>query len=287
MACAVFGMACLPAFSVRAAEIPEQSGLVRDYAGLFDSGQERDLEEAASQVKDKVGFDVAIVTTEDAEGSTAQEWADRVYEDGGFGTGSDHSGILYLIDMDNRELVFSTEGKAIRIFTDQRLDAMLDRVYEEVQYGDYEASARVFLEDAQYYGLQGIESGQYNYDTETGAVSRYKSIRWYELLMALAVSGVVAGGAAATVKKQYRMETNTSQLAGFHMAYRANSQFEFGDRTDKLIDTFVTTSLVAAGAAAAGAAAASRNRRGSRPAGRSSVHHSSGGRTHGGASRRF
>lgn len=275
----VFG-AALPVYAF---DIQKEDGRsVYDYAGLFDEEQVRELEDEAARARNETDLDVVIVTTPDAEGKSAQEFADDAYDEGGFGQGNDYSGILYLIDMDNRELALSTCGEAIRIFTDRRIDAMLDEMTEAAQR-DLGESAVVFLKEVRYYCGRGIQSDQYNYDTETGAVSVYRSIRWYEVLLAAVVSAVVAGGAVMTVKKQYRMEADTRQTANFNMAYRADSQFKYGNETDRLVGTFVTTSLIAAGAAAAAAGA----RRGSSMSGRSSTHHSGGGRTHGGGSRKF
>ncbi len=273
--------------TVYGAEIRKEDGRsIYDYAGLFDEDQVRQLEEKAARVKKDAKFDVVIMTTLDAEGKKSQAYADDAYDTGGFGVGNDHSGILYLIDMDNRELTFSTAGTAIRLFSYERVETMLDHVYEYVSDGDYEESAAGFLEDVQTYAAAGIVSGQYNYDTETGRVSVHRSIRWYELLMAAAVSAIVAGGAVVTVKNQYKMETDERQLANANMVYRADSQFDFADKNDVLIDTFVVTSLIAAGAAAAAGRSGSGRNGGMGP--RSSpTHHSSGGRVHGGGSRKF
>lgn len=285
--CGVLLLFCSGPEAVYGAEIRKEEGrAVYDYAELFDEDQVRQLEDQAARVKQDVKFDVVIMTTLDAEGKESQAYADDAYDAGGFGVGSDHDGILYLIDLDNRELTFSTAGTAIRIFSYERVETMLDHVYEYVSDGDYAESAAVFLKDVQTYAAEGILSGQYNYDTETGRISVHRSIRWYEMLLAAAVSAIVAGGAAAAVKRQYRMETDERQLANANMVYRADSQFEFSDKNDVLIDTFVVTSLIAAGAAAA-AGRGNSGRRGGMGPRSSPTHHSSGGRVHGGGSRRF
>ncbi len=265
-------------------EVLASSGHIYDEAGLFTGDEAEKLEKSAQEVSDETGIDVVVVTTDDAQGKDSQEYADDFYDAGGFGKGRDYSGILYLIDMDNRELTLSTSGGAIRIFTDSRIDTILDHVYAEVADGDYAASAEVFLEDVGYYVQAGIVSGQYNYDTETGEISVHRSISVSEFLLAAGVSLIVAGIAARSVVRQYNMEENAQQIANHNMAYRADSKFTYDVCNDSLIDKFVTTAVIAA---AASRTASRSSHSSSHSSGRSSTHHSSSGRSHGGGSRRF
>lgn len=258
---------------------------VYDMADLFSSSMEADLEDEIGSAREDLGFDIVVVTTEDAEGRGTQDYADIFYEEGQFGIGSDRSGILFLIDMDNRELTLSTDGKAIRIFTDGRIQQILDDVYEGASDGDFEASAWAFLDDVKEYGRDGIVSGQYNEDGETGRISVYRSIRWYEILFALAVAGFVAGGACQSVKKQYNMEPDDRQRNNLNMAYRAESRFAYDISTDNLINKYVTSRAIPK--ETNGSSSGSRSRSGGSSSRRSTTHRSSSGRSHGGGSRKF
>ncbi len=266
------------------AEAWAAAGHIYDDAWLFTDREAEELEKAAAEVSDETGLDVVIVTTDDAQGKDSQEYADDFYDAGGFGKGRDYSGILYLIDMDNRELTLSTSGEAIRIFTDSRIETMLDHVYAEVSDGDYAASAEVFLEDVGYYVQAGIVAGQYNYDTETGQISVYRRITLSEFLLAAGIALIVAGIASRNVVRQYNMEENAQQIANHNMAYRADSKFTYDVSRDSLIDKFVTTAIIAAAASSASRSSHSSSHSSSS---RSSTHHSSSGRSHGGGSRRF
>ncbi len=295
--CLAFALlVCLSAFSVASygaegtASSKEggRSGEMRVYdeAGLFTEPEIRNYEAAIGELRESLDFDVVLVTTEDAEGRTGQEYADEFYDYGGFGEGSGHDGILFLIDMDNRELAFSTFGKAMRIFTDARIEEMLDHVYEGAEKDDFAASAEAFLEDVEYYGEKGIPGGQYNYDQETGAVSRHKSIRWYEALFAFAVSGIVAVGACLNVKKEYAMEADERQINGANMAYRADCQFEFQSVTDPILDKRITSRVIPRTTNYSSGSRSSSSSS-SRSGTRTTTHRSSSGRSHGGGSRRF
>lgn len=258
---------------------------VYDDAGLFTAAQIEAFEETIAQYRKELGVDIVVLTTDDAQGKDGQSYADDYYEAGGFGKGSKKSGILFLIDMDNRELVLSTDGECIRIFTDARIESILDDTYEGAVEGDYAASVEAFLEDARYYVKKGIVAGQYNYDTETGAISVYKSIRWYEALLAFAVSFIVAGGACLNVKRQYKMEPTSSQKNNLNMAYRADSKFAFYDRNDVMVNSYVTTQVIPKKTTSSGGRSSGGGSRSSST--RSSTHRSSSGRSHGGGSRRF
>ena len=258
---------------------------VYDMAELLTDQEEEAFEAEIARQRKDLNFDIVVVTIEDAGGKGSQDYADYNYEVAGFGNGSGHDGILLLIDMENRELVLSTEGRAIRIFTDERIETMLDHIYEGASDGDFSSSVEAFLEDTEYYGEKGIPSGQYNYDTETHAVSVHKSIRWYEALLAAGVSAFVAATACLTVKHQYEMKEAPGQTRNLNMAYRADCRFAYDNESDVLINKFVTSQAIPR------STGGSHNQGGSfgggSSAGRSSTHHSASGRSHGGGSRKF
>lgn len=264
---------------------PEESEISRrrvyDMAQILDAAYVDQAEGVIADYQEKYQLDIVIVTSEDTEGKTATAYADDFYEAGGFGQGSGKDGILFLVDMDNRELVFSTEGKAIRIFTDERIESMLDHVYEGASKGDYTASTDAFLADVEQWCKAGIPGGQYNYDTETGKVSMHKSIRWYEALLALGISVFTAGSVCAAIKRQYGMEQDQRQVRNLNMAYRSEARFAYNSQKDQFIDKFVTTQRIPrnTGRGSGGGGHSSP--------GRSSTHTSSSGRSHGGGSRKF
>lgn len=275
----------MPTVSVCAAEVPRPEAAdgvrVYDLADILDDSREKEFEKQIREYREQYRLDMVVVTTDDALGKSTTKYADDFYDVNEFGVGKDRDGILFLIDMDNRELTFSTEGRAVRIFTDERLEDMLDGVYEKASEGGYEACVDTFLADAARYCRAGIAGNQYNYDTETGKVSVHKSIRWYEALMALGISGFTAGFACLAVKRQYAMEEDERQIRNLNMAYRTEARFVYDDQSDRLVNKFVTSRVIPRSTSGGGHGG------GLSSAGRSSTHTSSAGRTHGGASRKF
>lgn len=258
---------------------------VYDMADLFTDREIADMETDIANRSKTTKLDLVVVTTEDAEGKTTQQFADDFYDQGDFGFGNEKDGVLFLIDMDHRQLTLSTAGRGIRLLTDSRIENILDAVYEGASQDDFVDSVYQFLEQVSYYHEKGIESNQYNYDTATGAVSRYKSIRWYEVLLALAVSGFTGLAACAGVVNQYGMKKEKRQAENYLMAYRADCDFNFHNQTDDLINKFVTTALIARSMNNRGGPGGGLG--GGSIGGRSSTHMSGGGRSHGGGSRGF
>lgn len=255
---------------------------VFDQAGLFSEDETAELESEIERLRGQMNMDVVLVTADYAGGKTAEEYADDFYDEGGFGSGKDASGVLFLIDMDNRELYISTCGAMIRFLTDERIDSMLDRAIGDVASGAYGSAAEQLLADMEYWYRKGIPGGQYNYDAETGTVSRYRSIRWYEALAAVIAAAVCAGGACLSVKQEYAMKRQRRQASNYMLAYRANARFALQDPRDVIINSFVTQRIIprtTSGGSRGGGRGGS--------SGRSTTHRSSSGRSHGGGGRRF
>ena len=102
----------------------------------------KQLSGQAQTLSEKMKMEAVIVTTEENSDS-AQVFADGFYTEGGFGTGSEPFGNLFLIDMDNRELyIRPTE---IRYMTDSRIEDVLDDVYGYASDADYYRAASAFL----------------------------------------------------------------------------------------------------------------------------------------------
>lgn len=255
---------------------------VYDQAGLWNQEEISRLESRIRELRDQMKMDVVLVTTSDALGKTSRDYADDFYDQGGFGTRKDYSGVLYLIDLDNRELYISTSGAMIRFLTDSRIGETLDHGYDLAVAGDYKGVADSFLTDTGAWYRKGIPGGQYNYDPETGKISRYRRISLLEAVIALAVAAGSATLVCMNVKKEYAMEAVRSQASNFLMAYRADCQFALHNQHDNLVNSFTTQAIIP------------RPQSTGRPGGssfggggRSSTHTSSGGRTHGGGGRRF
>lgn len=258
---------------------------VFDEAGLFTDQEKEELQGVILSASEEIGMDLGVLTTEDTSGMTTERFADDFYEENGLGTGSDHSGALCVIDMDNRQLYISTEGDMIRYLTDDRIESIQDNAIGYVGDGEYARGASVVLEDIRSYVAAGIVDGQYNYDRDTGEVDVYrkKSITFFEALIAILAAGGLAVLPCVSTVKQYKMESEKRQALNFHMAYRGASAFAFTQTNDFFINKMVSQRRINQNVSGGG----SGRPGGGSSVGRSTVHRSSGGRTHGGGGRGF
>ena len=79
-------------------------------------------------------------------------YADDFYDSGNFGYDGPHgTGVLFLIDMDNREIYISTCGDSIYYLTDARIETILDAAFDYVSNGQYYDAAKKFLSLAVTY----------------------------------------------------------------------------------------------------------------------------------------
>ena len=250
--------------------VAAQVGNVYDDAGLLTDSERQALDEKITSLSEETGWNIYAVTTEDARGKTAMAYADDFFDEH---SPDQEDGVALLIDMDNREIVLSTCGIAIRYLTDARIDAILDDAYNDVSAGDYADCLNTMLDGVARYYDAGIPSGQYNYDTETGRVSVYRSIEPMELVIAIILAVGSGVSVYLFVAARYRLKFET-----YHYPSRENSDVSLKVREDRFINQTTTHRRIQTETSGGG---------GGHSSGRSSTHTSSSGRSHGGGSRRF
>ena len=234
-------------------------------------------------------MDVVIVSAYADEERSAEEYADDYYDYGGFGAGKKASGVLLLYYMDGPgqpggECYISTAGTMINMLTDERIESILDDVYGDLGNRDFTGATEHFLEDVKVYVKEGVESGQYTYDRDTGEIVRYHSIRLYEVAIAVVIAGILAGSVCLDIKKRYAMKQSSREVSNSLQAYRADCAFCFSVAGDKMVNKYVRSVPIPRNTSSG---SGGRGHSGSSSAGRSTIHTSSSGRSHGGGGRRF
>ena len=262
---------------------------VFDQAGLFSETEIIQLEEKIAQCRKSTKMDVVIVSAYADGERSAEEYADDYYDYGGFGAGKKASGVLLLYYMDGPgqpggECYISTAGTMINMLTDERIESILDDVYGNLGNRDFAGATECFLEDVKVYVKEGVESGQYTYDRDTGEIVRYHSIRLYEVAIAMVIAGILAGSVCLDIKKRYAMKQSSREVSNSLQAYRADCAFHFSVAGDKMINKYVRSIPIPRNTSSG---SGGRGHSGSSSAGRSTIHTSSSGRSHGGGGRRF
>ena len=262
---------------------------VFDQAGLFSETEIIQLEEKIAQCRKSTKMDVVIVSAYADEERSAEEYADDYYDYGGFGVGKKASGVLLLYYMDGPgqpggECYISTAGTMINMLTDERIESILDDVYGDLGNRDFAGATEHFLEDVKVYVKEGVESGQYTYDRDTGEIVRYHSIRLYEVAIAMVIAGILAGSVCLDIKKRYAMKQSSREVSNSLQAYRADCAFCFSVAGDKMVNKYVRSVPIPRNTSSE---SGGRGHSGSSSAGRSTIHTSSSGSSHGGGGRRF
>lgn len=262
---------------------------VFDQAGLFSETEIIQLEEKIAQCRKSTKMDVVIVSAYADGERSAEEYADDYYDYGGFGVGKKASGVLLLYYMDGPgqpggECYISTAGTMINMLTDERIESILDNVYGDLGNRDFAGATEHFLEDVKAYVKEGVESGQYTYDRDTGEIVRYHSIRLYEVAIAMVIAGILAGSVCMDIKKRYAMKQSSREVSNSLQAYRADCAFHFSVAGDKMVNKYVRSVPIPRNTSSG---SGGRGHSGSSSAGRSTIHTSSSGSSHGGGGRRF
>lgn len=239
---------------------------VFDHANLFSQEEIIQLEEEASILSDDYNMDIVIVSTNDANGKTSREYADDYFDYNGFGLGDELDGILFLIDMDNREAYISTSGKGIRYLTDSRIENIIGRVLNSgIGDGDYYNASKEFLNGTKQYLESGIPSDQYSQEEE---VEVENTLTFLETIISLIVGLIVSAIFFFSIKSRYKMKNPVKELN-----FRENSIVNLTAEKDLLVDTIITHRIIPKSK--------------DNDSGKSSTHTSSSGNTHGGGGGKF
>lgn len=257
--------------------------MVVDDANLFSDEEVDRLNTIIEDIRETYQMDAVVLTTRDtpftSSDSVLADYADRYFEDNGYGLGEDRAGVLLMIDMNNRYFYLSTAGVMIDYLSDDRIENILDDAFEAMEDGGtYGSAAIAALTRVQRYLRAGIEEGSFRYDAATGQrlTGLYNRLTTAEALFAL-----LAGAAAAlliilSVRGGY-------SLAGTTYHYdrgRLSSRHLTADSEQFLRQTVTRTRIPPPSSGGGG-------HPGGGHGGGSAVHTSSGGMSHGGGGRHF
>ncbi len=126
----------------------ENASKVYDDAGLLEESEIEDLQKHCVSAAKQMKLDIGIVTTEDTQGKSTMAYADDFYDYNGFGYDQGYSGLIFLIDMQNREFYISTCGIAIQYFNDADIESILSALDEPMGNHDYYGAADTFIDKA-------------------------------------------------------------------------------------------------------------------------------------------
>lgn len=260
------------AVSVSADSLPR----VVDNAGLLTESEEVNLTARAEAIIRDWQIDAVIVTVDSLDGKTVQEYADDYYDDQGYGCGDDYSGILFLVSMGTREWYMSTCGEAIFIFTDYGLAQMEEQIIPHLSDGRYFEAFDTWLYLVEQYCETFQTSGPIDgyvqpddYDPDSGdEMIYYEPETKPNHFISLVIGAIVA----LVVVLIMRSQMNTAKQQPHAVDYLKKDSYHLRTCRDMYLYSRVSKTPRSENKSSGGG---------------SSVHRSSGGRSHGGRGGRF
>ena len=208
-------------------------------------------------------MDMAIVTVKHHNKIDTMNYADDFYDYNGFGIGTNDDGVIFVLDFtfwENGDIWMSTTGRAIDIYTDYRIDSILDSVVARKNSGYYEMF-NTFIEKSSYYAREGVPTYD-NYETNNKSV-------WIGIIVASLIIPSIIVLVLVLKNKMIKASTTAGE-------YLLRDTIVINKRSDRFVTTHTTSVRVDDSSSSSGS---SRSH--------SSTHRSSSGTSHGGGGRRL
>lgn len=132
-----------------------------DEASIVSSEDQKKISARLANISNEQNCCVYLMTTDDFQGLSVQEFADNVYDSRGMGYGSSHSGILLVVNFDSGDWAITTTGDGIRIFTDAGQQYLMEQVTENLREDPVEAFS-VYADQCEDFIIQAANGEPYD-----------------------------------------------------------------------------------------------------------------------------
>lgn len=281
--CLLLCLLLLPCTLVQALNAPDLPRVV-DEAELLTDREEKALSGTIHDLINRYQMDVVILTVDSLGYKSAQDHADDYYDGNGYGVGSDYSGVLLLISMEDRDWWISTCGDAIYAITDYGIESLFSEMsgYLSVNmfYEAFDAYLNALPEYFEAYtegdpidGYIGSYDGPGSYSPGTAEDVVYYGDGESSFVGRFLVSFLIGLAAALITVLVMRGSMNTKRAQHSAAAYLKQGSYHLRVHRDLFLYSNVTKTPRPKDTGSRG--------------GGSSVHRSSGGRSHGGGGGKF
>jgi len=172
------------------------SGYLLDEADLLSEMEEQALQDVLDEIGDGFDADIVIVTVETTGQYDPEYYTERLYDDRGYGQGSDRDGVMLLVAMEEREYVIWSNGWCSNAISSGEIDSIIANMEEDMRDGEYAQAFETFLEDCRYYLNGHINGFPFNFG------SNFLIALVVGLLVALIATGIMRSK-LKSVKKQH------------------------------------------------------------------------------------
>lgn len=258
--------------NISAKRYDEEKVFVSDKKGYLSNSEFDDIVDTAESLSDKTGYNVGIIITDDIGHKSPVAFSDDAYMDV---FKKDSDGFMILINNDTYEDYISTSGNAILMYTDARIENILDSAGSYLKDEEFHPALKAILTKFDSYYEDGIppENEGYTKADINKAVGKGINIL-HQLGISFVVFIIVSVITFFIIKSSYRFKTAESAKT-----YVNKSDTFFKEKTDTYIREYTTSHKISSGSSGGGRSGGGR-------VGGSSVHRSSGGGSFGGAGRK-
>ena len=134
---------------------------IYDFAELYTDEEEKEIYNKIQAFIDSRQLDLVVVTIKENPKGSAMIYADDFYDYNNFGLNETRDGLLFLIDMDTRELWISGTGKGEEIYPVSKIEDILDETFQN--FSDklyYQGTINVIKTIDSYYDIEYNGSGR-------------------------------------------------------------------------------------------------------------------------------
>ena len=237
-----------------------------DEADLLTDSEEADLLDRLNQISNKHSSNVVLLTVDDHTGSI-RDYADDYFDYNGFQADFNGSGVLFMLDMEQREWAISTHGTAIEAFTDYGQQQMTEKLLPYLSSGDYYDAFTIYINEADRL-LTLYEEGT---PLDVGSSREHGNI-----LTGIIVCVIIGLVIALIIVSIMAADLHTVHMNDSAAGYQSHAGINLKNHTDTYIRTAVNRIKLPEPDRSSGGSS-----------GGSSVHTSSSGSSHGGSSGHF
>jgi len=135
-----FTLFMAPPASLSQDSFPKPKGLVNDFANVISQAHEQTIEELTTELLNKTGTPVVVVTMPDIGGADYTEYANRLYEAWGIGKEGEDKGVLIFVTVKERkmriEVGYGLEGILPDGFAGEIRDQYMTPYLKKNQFGE-------------------------------------------------------------------------------------------------------------------------------------------------------
>ncbi len=185
---------------------------VKDYANLFSEDELFQIVSEASFYTASSDISLAVLTINDAQGLSSEEYANDYIDNLIDNEGWNDSCMLFLIDMDNRNVWVSTTGRAEDIYYD--VDPIIDGGYDYLADGEYAQCILGMIDvadnESYFFDSEGeIVEEHYIYFPEDTLEHEYdyevqRTVGITDVLICIIVGLGIGGISVLVVKSRYK-----------------------------------------------------------------------------------